>query len=104
MGVEEGTAERGDRVDGTAPLLRQEAAGAARPGDWIIVGIKESGHPFPRNLYPASRLVDIIADANSGGIVLDHEHNVGFFSDFFGRLPWQWATSDALRYELWQVQ
>jgi len=76
---------------------------SARPGDWVIVGIGESG-PFPQNLYPASRLAAVMADPNPGGIVLDRKRNVGFYSDYYGRLPWLWSASDTLRYELWQVQ
>jgi hypothetical protein len=86
-----------------ATCFSPEEPGHARKGDWVVVGISER-RPFPRHLYPKSRLVDAIVDKKPGPIVLDYEHNVGFFSDYLGRLPWFWASSDMLRYELWRIE
>jgi hypothetical protein len=86
-----------------ATCFNPDEPGHARKGDWVVVGISER-RPFPRHLYPTSRLVDVIADKKPGSIVLDDKHNVGFFSDYLGRLPWSWASSERLRYELWRIE
>jgi hypothetical protein len=87
-----------------AVCFNPDEPGNAQKGDWVLVGITESARSFPQHFYPKSHLVEVIADQVPGSIVLDHELDVGFFSDSLGHLPWLWASSDKIRYELWRVE
>jgi hypothetical protein len=86
-----------------AACFDRRSATSARPGDRVIVDVIGSA-PFQKNLYPNSHLIDVVWDTTPGGVLLDRERNVGFYSDGFGRLPWFWAPAGTLRFELWEIQ
>jgi hypothetical protein len=85
-----------------AACFNPQSADSAQPGDHVIVDLV-SGVPFPKALYPNSRLVDVIAGSTPGGVLGYREKNVGFYSDTVGRWPWYWAPGDAVRFELWEI-
>ena len=85
-----------------AACFDSQSSTSARPGDRVMVD-QIGGRPFPKNLYPNSHIIDVVGDTAPGGVLLDREKNVGFYSDLFGRLPWSWAPAGTLRFELWEI-
>lgn len=50
------------------------------------------------------RLLDTLADRRPGGRILSRRAMAGFYSNWFGPLPWSWGNDEVERLELWRVE
>ena len=43
-------------------------------------------------------------DTTPGGRIMDLKSGAGFFSTYWGYLPWSWGSNETNHFEVWQVE
>jgi hypothetical protein len=46
----------------------------------------------------------VLEDAAPGGRIMSRELGAGFYSNYFGLLPWVWGDGPSDRLELWEIR
>jgi hypothetical protein len=87
---------------GAHPLVRNPRP--AQPGDIVVVD-EEAFSQELINDYPDRRLLNTLVDDRPGGRIMNRAANAGFYSNYWGDLPWNWSDTAALdRISVWEIE
>jgi hypothetical protein len=72
-----------------------------RRGDFVVSSARAWGQAI--ELVPGRRQLDLLQDAGPGGRIMSVRLGAGFYSNYFGLLPWAWGDEPSDRLELWSI-
>ncbi len=73
-------------------------------GDVIIAGEIEGGRPLAEMLPLQLRLVNKYSSDRPGVRIMNPAARAGFYSNWFGYLPWRWSREPVNTYYVWEVE
>jgi len=73
-----------------------------RPGDIIV--FSRAGGAGAIKIIAKRRLLQVVSDTTPGGRIMDLKSGAGFFSTYWGYLPWSWGSNETNHFEVWQVE
>jgi 4-amino-4-deoxy-L-arabinose transferase-like glycosyltransferase len=71
-------------------------------GDLAVSSLRSLGAGIGR--FPQRRLLARIEDARPGGRIMSFALGAGFYSNYWGLLPWAWGDEVLERLELWELE
>jgi len=71
------------------------------PGDLAVSSLRSFGEII--QIVPDRTLVSSLVGDRPGGRIMSFELGAGYYSNFWGYLPWAWGGEVLDRYELWRV-
>jgi hypothetical protein len=72
------------------------------PGDVVVSSLNSCGWHI--DLFPKRKLLATLEDSTPGGRIMDKSLGSGFFSNYWGYLPWVWGDTVLDRFSLWQLE
>ena len=73
-----------------------------RTGDIIV--FSRAGGAGAIKIIAKRRLLQVVSDTTPGGRIMDLKSGAGFFSTYWGYLPWSWGSNETNHFEVWQVE
>jgi hypothetical protein len=73
-----------------------------RAGDLLVSSARAWGGAV--ELVPGRQRIDLLQDAGPGGRIMSFALGAGFYSNYFGLLPWAWGDDPSDRLELWEIR
>ncbi len=74
------------------------------PGDIVVAGVIDGGAPLLDRLNLKKRLVRTISRDGFGVRIMNPAIDVGFYSNFYGYLPWRLSSAPVNTYYVWQIE
>lgn len=71
-------------------------------GDIAVSSLVSAGWVI--GAFPARRRLAVFTDATPGGRVMNARDGAGFYSNWWGYLPWTWGTGEIDRFEVWRFE
>jgi len=72
-------------------------------GDIIVAGEVEGGASLVQRMDLKLRLLGTVSSDRPGIRIMNPQAHAGFYSNYFGYLPWAWAKDAVNTYFIWQV-
>ncbi len=71
-------------------------------GDLAVSSLRSFGHAI--HLFPDRKLLATIEGSEPGGRIMSMNLGSGFFSNYWGYLPWAWGDEVLDRFDLWELE
>jgi hypothetical protein len=72
------------------------------PGDVIVVSRAEQCEAT--DVVPKYSVIQVVTASTPGGRIMSRADNAGFYSQYWGSLPWAWGHDEVNRFEVWKVE
>ena len=72
-------------------------------GDWVVSCSSGPNDPKPR-ISPACRPIQHVAEAAPGGRIFGGTPSAGFYSNYWGYLPWTWSSDELTSFDVCRLE
>jgi hypothetical protein len=71
-------------------------------GDLAVSSLNTFGYAV--TLFPQRKLLATLDDTTPGGRIMSKKLGSGFYSNYWGYLPWAWGSESLDCFDLWQLE